>query len=342
MRRFLTKLAIHMGLVVTVLGLSLWLIPQEKLGTATFLFSLRDKHKLLEDSESPRLIFVGGSNLSFGLDSERIARECQTTVINMGIHGGLGLRYMLNDLRPFIRENDTILIVPEYDQFVRAARHANGQRELVCVLFDVYPEGKARVPLSQWTHLSKLIPTYAARKLLLGIKRGITAALGKPGRTDFGVYDRKAFNEYGDVVRHWDQAKVQFPPHGVKGDIDHDAVAFLNSFVGFLESKKARACFLYPSFDATSYDQSRHFIESLDQTLRDALRFPILSKPDRYAFSSDLFFNTSYHLTKAGVDIRTERVIDDLHHIGVCTSRCLEDGYQDLDGLQLICERTSR
>lgn len=342
MRRFLTKVVLYIVLLSAILGLSLLLIPQEKLGTATFLFSILDKHRLLRESESPRLIFVGGSNLSFGLDSERISRECQRPVVNMGIHGGLGLRYMLNDLRPFIRESDTVVIVPEYDQFVREARHSDGQRELVYVLFDVYPDGRACVRPRQWMHLGKLLPTYAAKKLLLWIQRGVAVLLHKGMRTDFGVYDRKAFNKYGDAVRHWTLAKVPFPPHVVKGTVDHDLVAFLNSFADFLESRQARAYFLYPSFDATSFELSRSFIESLDRVLRDSLLFPVASAPDRYAFPDDLFFNTSYHLNKAGVDLRTGRVIEDLNRIGKRTSWRRENEVQDSGGPRLARERTNR
>lgn len=329
MRRFLTKVLLHIVLLIGILVLSLLFIPHARLGTPTYLYSILDKHRLLRDSGSPRLLFVGGSNLSFGLDSERISRECGTTVVNMGIHGGLGLRYMLNDLRPFIRERDVVLIAPEYDQFVHESGQADGDQELVNVLFDIYPDGRACVRPRQWMHLSRFLPTYAAKKLLLSVKRAGMLILGKRTRTDFGVYGRRAFNEHGDVVVHWRQPGEPFPTHVVKGTVDLDAVAFLNSFVDFLESKKARAFFLYPCFSSTSFGASQGFIQSLDRTLHDSLLFPILSTPDRYVFSDNLFFNTSYHLNKAGVDLRTGRVIEDLNRVGETTLGTSSD----LDGL---------
>ncbi|MCK4797079.1 MAG: hypothetical protein KAT05_06835, partial [Spirochaetes bacterium] len=42
---------------------------QPKLDENNYLAAIIDKHKLIETVESPRLIFLGGSNLAFGLKS---------------------------------------------------------------------------------------------------------------------------------------------------------------------------------------------------------------------------------------------------------------------------------
>ncbi len=76
-----------------------------------------DKHEALETTAPPRIILVGGSNVAFGIDSEKMENELHLSVVNTGLHAGIGLPYMLNDVKPYLKEGDTIIIIPEYSQF---------------------------------------------------------------------------------------------------------------------------------------------------------------------------------------------------------------------------------
>ena len=313
MKRFLVRLMLYAVLLSCVLMFSLLAIPYKKVAGSTLLFSLLDKHTLLRDAKSPRLIFVGGSNLSFGLDSERISREYRMEVVNMAIHGAIGLRYMVNDIKPFIREDDIVVVIPEYDQFEGMISY--GGQELLCVLFDIYPDGKAQVGPRQWVHLSRFLPTYAASKLTRWVSLGARGLFRKETPTHFGIYDRDAFNRHGDAVAHWSQENVQFAPQAVEGKINVDCVSQLNEFAAFVRSTGAHVYFLYPCYQLTSFRMSSRFIDALDSLLHERLLFPILSTPTRYALPDHLCFNTPYHLNKAGVDLRTQRIIEDLKPI---------------------------
>lgn len=102
---------------------------------SSFLAGAIEKHKLLQMTPSPRLILVGGSNVAFGFDSDYLSSELKLPVINMGLHGGLGLRYALNEVAPYIRKNDLIVVAPEYPQF----EDPNGDLTLL-QLISVYPQ----------------------------------------------------------------------------------------------------------------------------------------------------------------------------------------------------------
>lgn len=65
----------------------------------------------------PRIIFVGGSNLAFGLDSQRIKDSLNINVINYGLHAGIGLKYMVDDISTYARKGDIIVFAPEYSHF---------------------------------------------------------------------------------------------------------------------------------------------------------------------------------------------------------------------------------
>lgn len=74
-----------------------------------------EKHLRLEKTPPPRTILVGGSNVSFGFDSRLLEEGLGKPVINMGLAAGLGIEFMLNEVRSHISAGDTVLLSFEYD-----------------------------------------------------------------------------------------------------------------------------------------------------------------------------------------------------------------------------------
>jgi hypothetical protein len=109
--RFFVAVLIFATLLVGVMCL-----PPRPARTS-YLASAIDKVKMLKTVPGPRLILIGGSNLAFGIDSAYLQNRLQMPVINMGVHIAFGLRYMLNQARPYLRSGDIVVIVPEYEHF---------------------------------------------------------------------------------------------------------------------------------------------------------------------------------------------------------------------------------
>ncbi|MFC1733387.1 hypothetical protein ACFL6I_24065, partial [candidate division KSB1 bacterium] len=171
-------------------------------------FALIDKHKLMDESESPKLIFVGGSNLSFGMNSKLIRDSLNMNVINTGIHASYGLKFIMNDVIDHIEKDDIVILSPEYHQFYGTL--AEGEEALLKVLFDVYPDKYKTLPVSQWFYLLKYIPRYVGRKLLGNVLYLIAPNSKKLVNSE--DYMRDSFNEYGDVTTHWNKPQYDFPP----------------------------------------------------------------------------------------------------------------------------------
>jgi hypothetical protein len=141
MKKFIVKILFFLSLVFISIALSSVYVPNLSISNSLY-YSILDKHNLLKNSKSPKMIFIGGSNLSFGLDSKRIVDTYDMNVINMGIHAGFGLKYIANDIKPFISNGDIVIIVPEYDHFYKGwGSFANGRTELLHIIMDIYPEG---------------------------------------------------------------------------------------------------------------------------------------------------------------------------------------------------------
>jgi hypothetical protein len=77
-----------------------------------------------------------------------------------------------------------------------------------------------------------------------------------------------------------------------------------------VEEKGASLYLTYPSY----LDESFYKSEDIISTVRTELEknFKVLGTPERYMMPDSLMFDTSYHLNKKGVDIRTARLIEDI------------------------------
>jgi len=308
MKGFLLKITCLLLLILLLLAGSLFFIP-DFVSKNSILGGLLDKHETLKKIKTEKIIFVGGSNISFGLDSKKIAAEFNKPVINMGVHAGMGLEFIMNDVKSYIHKGDVVVLVPEYENFY--TDNFYGEMELVSVLFDVDPSGRNLVDWKQWQHLLKYMPTYAAKK----IKNYIASPFQKQDLArEIDIYDRRSFNEYGDAYIHWALPDQNYlPAKKNKGDekIDTYVISFIKDFKNYTESKGATLVLLPPVIESQSYDNQANIIDQITVSLiSNSISFSV--EPNKYRFSFEYFFNSYYHLNKKGVDKRTQLVIDDL------------------------------
>src|SRR5262245_52969609 len=76
-----------------------------------------DKEQRLRSADGPRIVFVGGSNLAFGLRSERVRRALRRNPVNMGLYANFGLPFMFREAQAGLRKGDVVVLSLEYDYF---------------------------------------------------------------------------------------------------------------------------------------------------------------------------------------------------------------------------------
>ena len=96
MKRFLTKVLLLIIAVLIALSLALFLIPNKRIPDNS-LFASIDKHQRLSSIQESKVVLVGGSNLPFGIKSPLIEEALGMPVVNMGLHAGLGMNFILSD-----------------------------------------------------------------------------------------------------------------------------------------------------------------------------------------------------------------------------------------------------
>lgn len=268
-----------------------------------------DKHELLKKAGSPKIVILGGSNASFGVNSQFLVDAFAMPVVNMGLYAEIGFRYAMKDIEPFIGKGDIIVAVPEYANF--STDFYFGSRGLIAVVFDVFPAGLKYLSMAQWRHLTPYLFNYAAvkvKRLPDYLKKKIT---GEKKKETIGVYSRYSFNEYGDAHIHWTMGPKPITPAAVAaaGSVKINRL-MLEEFNGFekrVEAAGASLLLLPPCMQKRSYENQFPVIAEI----ASAVARPSY-QPSRYVFEENQCFDSPYHLTKEGVDIRSQRIVEDI------------------------------
>lgn len=304
MKQFVVRTAIFASLAFLLLAVTLIKLPNRVVKNH-MLYALVDKHQILQTTGSPKVIFAGGSSVGYSLDSKRIQDALKLPVVNAGLNANLGMKFYLNDIKPYIGNGDVVVVAPEYMQYYTDTFY--GKTNLISSLFDVNQDGLSIIDASQWFRLIRFIPFYAASKVLL------LRVQNAPNPVH--PYGRKAFNQYGDAYLHWDlpQAKkIKVAQKSKEEDsVNPEAMEFLTDFQKYVESKGARMYLLPPVFHSSSFINQKPTIDKIYQSIKDH-GLPIIAAPERYEFPDSLFYDSDYHLRRRGVEQRSDLVIEDL------------------------------
>jgi hypothetical protein len=301
MKKFLLKLFLFSLVFLGLLLLGI-LLPCTPRSSESLLFAQLEKDKRLEKTPGKRIILVGGSNLSFGINSRMLSDQLKWPVINAGVHAKIGLQYMMDHSIPFIHEGDVIVLVPEYNQFF--GNFAYGGEELLRTLLDVDASQLSLLNFQQIKSLLPLLPEYAFSKFR---QREYFYHFDKDN-----VYLKTAFNEQGDVYKHWTQASEKVLPDKVlEGTFNQQLIEAMIEYKQKIEARGGRLLLGFPCYQASSFDVNQKGIAAVEQQLQ-AGGFQLLGNALKYRMADSLFFNTTYHLNKQGVDWRTLTLAEDL------------------------------
>jgi len=301
-----------------------FLIPPRS-GKLGYFAALKDKHHYLETVQSPKILFIGGSNLAFGLDSHLIETTFHKPVVNMGICAPFGLRYILEEVKDNINPGDTVVIVPEYGILQNTV---DGSPDLIHAL-EVYPPAGffilraytrspqaffklldliRSLPSAKWNAFYTILSTMWQKGYYdpsLFINWEISNQIGP----DIRFY----FDKHGDYFGHFGKPNLPFrPAWELVKSMDSEAANLINDFHNFATQRGAQVVLIPPPVPSEYLTPSCCSPISIASWPNQVLTVSILAKPKRYAFAAALFYQPPYHLNIAGRTIRTTLISEDL------------------------------
>jgi len=305
MKNFILQGILFLGIVLAIILLSLFLIPNKRIINNS-LYANIDKHHRLDSLKSPKIVFVGGSNMAFGLDSKRIEDSLHMPVVNMGLHAGFGLRFMLNEVRNNVQKGDIVVISPEYQHFYGDI--VNGEKVLVALMVDVNRNNLKYLSFTQAMHLIPIAIQYAVSKLM-GKQLDIMDE-GKVSSYE-KVFKRNSFNEYGDEEMHWrfpnQHVQIMYAPQNFK-EVSTQTLSYIATFKSEINKRGVRLYIIPPAFQHTSFQKNELIIKEIEKQM-SIQNTPFDIQPEVFSYPDSMFFNTAYHLDKTGTELRTHIII---------------------------------
>lgn len=302
------------------------------------------KTLVAENTPSPKILIVAGSNGLFGIDSAIIEQRTGMPVVNMAVHAALGLSYLYFNVKDYAREGDVVVIPLESASYFRGYNDWFVNNMLAWGKDDYL----GRVPLGK---LLEFIVHVPPMRILEGVAKQtgvnpvlprdvvvaqVRRALEDNDADRTSVYGHRSLNRWGDLlVDHAPTAKLLEKYHKGVSAYRHDysgrvfSENFLYAFKDILTLSRERGfsvLFTWPvSIRNPRFDLSMPKYQKDTESFR---RFAELGGVELYCnpalFNLDIryFYNTVKHLNRYGAVIRSE-------NLGECLKTVLRTGADD-------------
>lgn len=315
MKRFIIKAAVLTALIASTIFGVIYIPPVDP---ERYIMALLDKHRLLETTPQPRIIFAGDSSLAFGLNSGMIKKATGYNVINMGLHGGLGLIYSFDELKPYLKKGDIVIVAPDYTHYGGTGIGDNTLVEVTILmpwLICYYSEENIMPFINN-------IPLTFQRRF-----RGLIS----PSK-ELATHRRSGFNEYGDNEGHIGVAPPEFKgkdfiakyiPQAANLNItrflpnrvnDH-LVAHMNMFSAYCAARGVKVYLTFSPLMENDRPKQEAALRSLEKDLRDRIHMTIIGDATEYIYPQSYFFDNEFHLNGNGREIRTRHLVETMKKI---------------------------
>ena len=260
----------------------------------------------LRKKSKKKIVFIGNSAVAFGVNSKLIQNELSIDnldyeVVNFGLYGALGTKFMLDFSINHLNKDDIAIIMPEeYPQSMSLYENKTEQWKAFEGIRDAYFE----VPYEKkGTYLSGYIEYVAGKGSLVG-KEMVD-----------GVYALSSFDDNCDMS--YERKDNQMLPyfHAVGNEIVFDDSLLNPSFLSYLNeyAKKAKAkgaatYYLLAPMNERGIAKGES-VSSFYQALSEKLSFPILGNPEDSVMEPNWFYNTDFHLNSVGMQEFSLRLV---------------------------------
>ena len=280
-----------------------------------------DKHARLRQLKGPKVVVVGGSNVAFGIDSPLLEQLVGRPVVNMGMNGFFGARFMLEEIKPALNEGDIVVASFEPDGYFGIG---DGESSVHVMIAKTRPVSLNYLTPSQVWAVAEKVP-YAAHKKVMRIMGQIVRGMRTMAQGEVvdpvtvesviqKIETRDGFNAHGDLVSH---LGVEWPFEVADGfdltkrGVDTKVLDVLERFVDEMRARGVKVVVSHAPVEREFYEKHRSAFEDFAARL-EARGLPAPLLPERFVFPKDFFFDTVYHPNAKGRKARTLLVAESL------------------------------
>lgn len=292
--------------VFLIIGYSV--VDGESKFSDTYQSVIRRKYDTLVETKSPKIIIVGGSNNSFGIDSALLSEKTGCHVVNMGLHAGFGPLFNSEIIKSNINKGDIVLLSYEYDTLKSEKFEKLGDINLIMSAIENKLEIYREIPVKNLPEIFGNIFKFANEKA----KKNYIAS---------GAYSSSAFDASGNMI--FEREEYILPDYenntGYYGQVNgsalidtNDKYEYLTDFKEYIQKQGASVYFVSSVLLEDAYVGTEQQLEDFATYLEETTGISFISNPNAYLFSKDYMYDTIYHCNSQGQIKRTEQLIDDL------------------------------
>lgn len=265
--------------------------------------ALIDKTERLEHIDRPKIILVGDSNLAYGMDSQLLEEEIGMPVVNMGLHGGLGNKFLERAAMLKINEGDLVVVC--HSNY--ADNDELKQADLAWITLENHWKLWKIPDAKMWTELMIALPDYTFNAISLYLS-------GRGNQNTNEIYAREAFNKWGDNIGLREAYQYEIDEDTVSvPKISDECAKRINELNDYCESIGAKLVIAgYPILVGENTPDKEEYTAFQDE-LEAKIKCKVISDYTDYFFTVDYFFDGCLHMTNEGAVLRTKQLIRDIN-----------------------------
>ena len=273
----------------------------------TFLGEMKEKIKLLKETDGKRIILIGGSSVPFGVKSSLVEENIANyKVINFGMYASLGSNVMLDFAKARINQDDIVIFMPE--QNVQT--------------LSMYYNGKALWQALDGDFSSFWLLNHDTRQRMYGDLYSFSQEKFKftfQNKLDLGdtIYQKSSFEKHGDIKEGLANYNIMYdqvdPTMNITFDenFDENFLSYVNDFASYVRTRGAYMYYRFAPMNQKAIEDEST-LDHYYEVLQDKLELDILGNPHDAILDSEWFYDTNFHLNDAGRIVNTKQLIKDI------------------------------
>ncbi len=284
-----------------------------------YFATFQDKYDRLCSLEGERkIVLFSGSSARFGYDSAKIDEAFpEYQVVNMGVFAYTNALPQLRLIEAHMKEGDILLHSPEFDAAKRQFCTTTDLDDSFFCMMEADYDVVAQLDLREFTNVFTALRTYLKDRKGMEEK---SYALSPADYDEDGNPSEQSYNEYGDYILYRENASTDEPVYNLP--VEYTRTAFpedlfidpVNAVYRELQERGITVYFTYAprNKQALSSDSTEEERALLHQYFQEKLCVPVISSMEESLYPGRYLYGTDNHLSTEGVQIRTDRIIEDL------------------------------
>ena len=256
-------------------------------------------HRLDSLRGQQKVVIIAGSNGSFSINSKILSDSLHLPVVNTSTHAGIGVRMEFEMFKDLLEEGDIVIFCPEY---YSDKSTLYGETTLLRILSTHRPDAYSKMTYEHWRSILKHLGDHYLR------------ALRHIGSKPFdGALSKQSLNAYGDISCPREHGEIE-AVYQFSGVMDEETAAYYQYIHHFAKERGLKLVYLPPTLMKRNYQNQKAQIDSLCNFM-SSHDMPLQAAPERYVFDDSLYFDTPYHMTSRGADLRTLNLLSDAKRV---------------------------